>query len=153
MMLRPDPQKRNIYHLGMILLLPRGYYGSVFFRLEALPTVSVCPTPWGRVRFGILWCLSLLWRVRNCAQTLREVNSLFASNWESRYTGARYPCFSLLQPFLFLLVRSSLAKRLSALNSAVHYHLSFFLVMQQYRLETLNPLLVFSMCWHETAAH
>ena len=63
-------------------------------RREALLRTFVCQSHWGKVSCGPLLCQWLWWRVRSCRWTLREVSSLFASDWESRHTKARYWCFS-----------------------------------------------------------
>lgn len=46
-----------------------------------------------------------------------------------------------------------LPQLLSAFNVDVHYHLPFFPGIQRHHLESLNPLMVFSMCRHKTASH
>lgn len=72
---------------------------------------------------GIPLFLSLLWRVRIWPWTLREVNSLFASNWESRYTKARYACFPHASVFLLSFIAFPCSNAVSAtLNSVAHQH-------------------------------
>lgn len=62
----------------------------------------VCQKHWRRVSCGLLLCQWLWLRVRSCRWSLREVSSLFASDWESRDTKARYgmedQCFSSPRP-------------------------------------------------------
>lgn len=57
---------------------------------EARLRAFVCQRLWGRASCGRLWCQWLWSRVRSCRWTRWGVSSLFASDWGSRDSKARY---------------------------------------------------------------